>query len=175
MSIYQNPHYKVHIQTDDFDLASEYQHIREQAKGDGAIVTFTGIVRDFAPSPQSSDAKTSEQQKDKGKNISAIELEHYPEMTEKSLVNIIEQALKRWQLGYVTIIHRVGVINADQQIVFVGTSSRHRRSAFEAAEFLMDYLKNEVPLWKREHDGNEATWVSAKESDHTAMKRWELQ
>ncbi len=147
----------ISVQTNDFDLGHEYQMLRQDADGDGAIVTFTGLVRDFNNSG----------------SVSMIRLEHYPGMTEKSLMNICSDARKRWELGQIRLIHRVGFIGANEQIVFVGVSSKHRKSAFEAAEFIMDYLKTNAPIWKQEGTATGMKWVESKQSDQTAASRWQ--
>ena len=121
---------------------------------DGAIVTFMGKVRCS------------------GKQTLSLYLEHYAEMTEKVLANIIANARKRWQLSRVVVIHRVGEINANEQIVFVGVSSAHRADSFAAAEFIMDILKNEAPFWKKERTIDGDSWVEAKKTDVDALKKW---
>lgn len=147
----------ISIQHQDFDHAVQYSELRKTANSDGAIVTFTGLVRDFNA---------------EGK-ISHISLEHYPGMTEKSLSEICKEANKRWQLGDIRIIHRVGELKAAEQIVFVGVSSRHRKSAFEACEFIIDYLKVQAPLWKQEKNKDGWQWLNAKDSDVSASERWQ--
>ncbi|WP_086271287.1 molybdopterin synthase catalytic subunit MoaE [Gilliamella apicola] len=121
---------------------------------DGAIVTFMGKVRCS------------------GEQALSLYLEHYPGMTEKVLANIIAHARKRWQLSRVAVIHRIGEINVNEQIVFVGVSSAHRADSFAAAEFIMDILKNEAPLWKKERTINSDKWVEAKKTDIDALKKW---
>ncbi|WP_141675302.1 molybdopterin synthase catalytic subunit MoaE [Gilliamella apicola] len=121
---------------------------------DGAIVTFMGKVRCS------------------GEQTLSLYLEHYAEMTEKVLANIIANARKRWQLSRVAVIHRIGEINVNEQIVFVGVSSTHRADSFAAAEFIMDILKNEAPLWKKERTINSDKWVEAKKTDIDALKKW---
>ncbi|MWN05051.1 molybdopterin synthase catalytic subunit MoaE [Gilliamella sp. Pas-s95] len=125
-----------------------------QLPQDGAIVTFMGKVRSIE------------------KHTISLFLEHYAGMTEKVLVNIIAQARERWQLSRVAIIHRVGKINVNEQIVFVGVSSAHRADSFAAAEFIMDILKNEAPFWKKERTTDGDIWVDAKKSDAEALKKW---
>lgn len=121
----------------------------------GALVTFTGMVRDLPESP-----------------VNAMFLEHYPGMTEQSLYTIIDTARARWALGQVTIIHRVGMLLPGDPIVFIGISSRHRREAFDACQFIMDYLKMDAPFWKKEYTPEGEHWVEAKSSDCEAAKRW---
>ena len=121
----------------------------------GALVTFTGMVRDLADKP-----------------VNAMLLEHYPGMTEQSLEAIIGTARERWALGNVTLIHRVGMLYPGDPIVFVGVSSRHRREAFDACQFIMDYLKMDAPFWKKEFTPAGEHWVEAKSSDGDAAQRW---
>ncbi|MFT6269806.1 MAG: molybdopterin synthase catalytic subunit [Alphaproteobacteria bacterium] len=147
----------ISVQLADFDHSAEYNLLREKADSDGAIVTFTGLVRDFNVDG----------------SVSGMLIEHYPGMTEKSLSDIVSQAKQRWDLGYVRLIHRVGVIAPCEQIVFVGVSSKHRKNAFEACQFIMDYLKTNAPFWKKEDTANGMEWVKAKESDEKAATRWQ--
>lgn len=147
---------KVAIQTDDFNLQHEVQLLEQDNKKDGAVVTFTGRVRD----------------NNLGENVTALFLEHYPGMTESSLQNIIEQAKTRWQLGNISVIHRVGHLKLGEQIVFVGVTSKHRRDAFLATEFIMDYLKVDAPFWKKEQTENGEYWLDAKQSDQQQANRW---
>lgn len=148
----------IRVQEDDFDLAAEYQRLSTAPKGalPGAVVTFTGLVRDLY----------------KGKEIHAMTLEHYPGMTEKELIRIRDEAQARWQLQNVTIIHRVGRLMAGDQIVFVGCSSAHREAAFEAAHFIMDFLKTDAPFWKAEETDEGINWVDARDSDRSALDKW---
>lgn len=146
----------ISIQTQNFDHHVEYQRLRKNADGDGAIVTFTGLVRDF-------NTDTS---------VSSIQIEHYPGMTEKRLMDICIKARDRWQLGFIRIIHRIGIIEAGEHIVFIGVTSKHRKSAFEACEFIIDYLKTQAPLWKQEGTPQGMKWVDAKHSDQQAAKKW---
>jgi molybdopterin synthase catalytic subunit len=121
----------------------------------GALVSFTGMVRDLAENP-----------------VNAMFLEHYPGMTEQSLQAIIDTACERWALGKVAIIHRVGMLYPGDPIVFIGVSSSHRREAFDACQFIMDYLKMDAPFWKKEYTPEGEHWVEAKSSDCDAAKRW---
>ena len=146
------------VQENDFDQGYEYQQLRKDADSDGAIVTFTGLVRDF---------------NDDGA-VSNIKLEHYPGMTEKALMNICSRARQRWELGQVRVIHRIGLIEASEQIVFVGVSAKHRQNAFEAAQFIMDYLKTQAPFWKQEGTPQGLKWVEPKSSDADAVKKWKI-
>ncbi|WP_353059720.1 molybdenum cofactor biosynthesis protein MoaE [Alteromonas arenosi] len=147
---------RISVQTEDFDVAECYSVLRE-AEGDGAIVTFTGIVRELAQEAR----------------LAGIELEHYPQMTHLALEKLVADARSRFTLGAVTIIHRVGKLAAHEQIVFVGVTSRHRQAAFDACQFLMDILKRDVPLWKKEwHEDGSGQWVAAKDSDKKAAAKW---
>ena len=146
----------ISVQTQDFSHADEYAKIQKHSHSDGAIVTFTGLVRE---------------QTERG-NLLYMSLEHYPGMTEKSLMNICEQAYLRWPIGVIDIIHRVGKLNPDEQIVFVGVSSKHRKSAFAACEFIMDFLKTNAPFWKKEVTSEGEFWVEAKMSDTQKMDEW---
>lgn len=121
---------------------------------DGAVVTFIGKVRSLE------------------NQVISLTLEHYPQMTEKVLRNIIHQARDRWSINRVALVHRVGKINVNESIVFVGVSSAHRSDAFAATEFIMDVLKNEAPFWKKEQTSNDENWVEAKQSDVNALKKW---
>ncbi|MCM2563008.1 molybdenum cofactor biosynthesis protein MoaE [Lutimaribacter sp. EGI FJ00015] len=145
----------VRVQSDPFDLGAEANaFVAAQAGGMGAIVTFTGVVRDVAG------------------GLQAMEIEHYPGMTERALHKIEDEARDRWQLGDVLIVHRHGRMQADEMIMMVATAARHRADAFEAAQFLMDYLKSRAPFWKKEHTGQGADWVAARDEDEDALKRW---
>lgn len=148
----------IRIQTADFHFQQEYDNLRLQGGNTGAVVGFVGLVRD----------------RDSDVPLSALFLEHYPEVTENEIARIIEEADKRWPLTACTVIHRVGRLKADEQIVLVLTASAHRKAAFAAAEFIMDYLKTEAPFWKKEifSDGLEK-WVEAKQSDRNAALKWE--
>ncbi|MDO5658920.1 MAG: molybdenum cofactor biosynthesis protein MoaE [Paracoccus sp. (in: a-proteobacteria)] len=143
---------RVRVQTAPFDLAAELEGF---GAGAGAIVTFSGVVRD-----------------DTGTMV-ALELEHYPGMTEKSLQSIADQARARWDLADLLIIHRHGRLAVGEPIMMVATAARHRAAAFQSAEFLMDYLKSRAPFWKREigADGP-GVWVEARDTDEAALQRW---
>ncbi|NVK24089.1 MAG: molybdopterin synthase catalytic subunit MoaE [Gammaproteobacteria bacterium] len=144
------------VQEADFDLAVEYQKLTENNAQDGAVVTFIGRVRDF----------------NQGQGVTGLTLEHYPGMTEKALKGIEQKAKERWPINRVTIIHRVGSLKICDQIVFVGISSPHRESAFAATEFIMDYLKNDAPFWKKETTKQGCHWVEAQQKDKDALKKW---
>ena len=144
----------VRVQTEDFDVGAESRAL--QADAVGAIALFVGTVRGLSS--------------DNG--VTAMTLEHYPGMTESELERIEAEARGRWPLEDVTIIHRVGRLEAGDQIVLVGAASPHRQAAFDAAQFIMDFLKTDAPFWKAEERGEETSWVDARESDDAARKRW---
>ncbi|TVQ56571.1 MAG: molybdopterin synthase catalytic subunit MoaE [Rhodobacteraceae bacterium] len=146
---------KLAVQEEDFDLGAEVAALAAGRGDVGAVVTFTGLVRDLHAD-----------------GASAMTLEHYPGMTEKALGEIAEEARTRWPLTGLTLIHRVGRLAAGDRIVLVATASRHREAAFEAAAFLMDYLKTRAPFWKREETPDGARWVAARDSDDRAAARW---
>lgn len=147
---------KIQIQTEDFSVADEYQRLRGENPGCGAIVTFTGLVREL----------------DHARQVSSLYLEHYPGMTESSLREIAANAGERWPILDLTIIHRVGELKAGDQIVLVAVSSEHRHAAFNAADFIMDYLKTRAPFWKKCRDDQGEYWVEARSSDEEALGRW---
>ncbi len=146
----------IHVQAEAFDAAAEAATLTKGRTDIGAVVTFTGICRDEAGS------------------LAALELEHYPGMAEAEIARVVEEAEKRWPLAGVTAIHRHGRIAPGEDIVLVVTASAHRQAAFEAAEFLMDYLKTRAPFWKKEHriDDSEGDWVEARDVDDHAAARW---
>jgi len=146
----------VSVQTEDFDIGRILAELTEGRSDIGALVTFTGLVREMP-----------------GGGLQAMELEHYPAMTEKALREIEAEARKRWNLSASLIIHRIGRLKPGEQIMMVATGSAHRQDAFEAAEFLMDYLKSRAPFWKKEHTAEGADWVDARESDEDALNRWQ--
>ena len=152
----------ISIQTEDFDLGTEYQLLRQAAGDAGAIVTFSGLVREIYDSEQSS-----------GEKIATLYLEHYPGMTEKSLQLIADQAGRKWSLLATRIIHRVGSLKPKDQIVYVGTASAHREDAFAAAQFIMDYLKTNAPFWKKQSSNTDSHWVESRQADSTAIERWQ--
>ncbi|MAV54226.1 MAG: hypothetical protein CBE20_08670 [Gammaproteobacteria bacterium TMED260] len=153
------------VQQADFDLAAEYKRLREDAGDAGAIVTFTGLVREFYM-PDADEALT-------GGSTQTLYLEHYPGMTEKSLQDIVAKAESRWPLLGTRIIHRIGKLHPGDQIVMVATASSHRHAAFEAAEFIMDYLKSHAPFWKKQSSATSSDWISSRSSDSEALKRWQ--
>lgn len=147
----------IRVQRDDFDVGAEIAALKKDKPEIGAIVSFSGLVRDISH----------------GNDVSAMTLEHYPGMTEKALEEIEQQALARWQLDGSLIIHRYGRMLPGENIVLVLTASSHRREAFEAAEFLMDWLKTKAPFWKLEEGSAGADWVDARDSDEDATLRWQ--
>ncbi len=157
----------VSVQENDFDITKEYQRLLIPNET-GAIVTFVGRVRDF-PSPNSSDSSTLDSSTlDSSTQDNSMTIQHYPGMTERVLESIINQALNRWPILACSVIHRVGTLKTDDQIVYVGVSSAHRKDAFAANEYIIDILKSEAPFWKKEGDN----WVDAKDSDQTAADAW---
>jgi molybdopterin synthase catalytic subunit len=149
---------KVSIQEKDFDVSTELSLLRKNLPGIGGINMFVGTVRDTH----------------QGDDVQAMELEHYPGMTEKALEDIIEQAQARWEVLNATIIHRVGKLMPMDQIVFVAVASSHRGDAYAACEFMMDYLKTSAPFWKKEHTSNGFRWVDARTSDEDRLKKWQM-
>lgn len=145
----------IRVQSNAFDFGNEAENFAQGHHQMGAIVTFTGVVRDL---PDGS--------------LDRMEIEHYPGMTEKALCEIANEALTRWKLGDVTVIHRYGVLRPGEMIMMVATAAPHRKDAFEAAEYLMDYLKSRAPFWKKEFGRDGAEWVRAKEDDELALARW---
>jgi molybdopterin synthase catalytic subunit len=149
-------HDVIRVQTTDFDVAAEYARLTGEACI-GAVVMFVGRVRDLNPQPE----------------LIALELEHYPKMTERALQEIVRQAKNRWPIDAVTLIHRVGSLHPGEQIVLVLSASAHRRAAYEANAYILDYLKTEAPFWKKEVTSTLSEWVEARESDQIAKQRWE--
>jgi len=147
----------VSVQTEDFDVGLEVAKIRKTHADAGAVVCFVGQVRDI----------------NNGDQIGGMTLEHYPGMTEKSLQTIEQEARKRWNILEATVIHRVGTLKPQDQIVLVVVASAHRGDAFQACEFMMDYLKTQAPFWKKEQTEQGDRWVEAKTSDDEAQVRWE--
>ena len=144
----------IRVQEAPFDLGAEANAFAARQTGMGAIVTFTGIVRDLDGS------------------LDHMQIEHYPGMTEKALRSIANDAHARWDLGGSLIIHRHGRLAPGDMIMMVATASRHRKDAFEAAMYLMDYLKSRAPFWKKEAISGDATWVAARDEDEDALKGW---
>jgi molybdopterin synthase catalytic subunit len=152
-----NPLDYVGVEQADFDIAHEYQLMREGNQQDGAIVFFTGLVRDF----------------NQGNDVTGLFLEHYPGMTEKALQSIVDAAKARWPINRVRVIHRIGQLYLSDQIVYVAVSGKHREASFDACRFIMDYLKNQAPFWKKETTKQGDVWVTALEKDKTAMEKWD--
>ncbi len=144
----------VRVQREDFDLGAELAALRAGRADIGALVSFTGLVRD----PDGA--------------LVGFELEHYPAMTEKALAGIEAEAQARWPLQASLIIHRFGALAAGEQIMMVATASAHRQAAFAAAEFLMDWLKSRAPFWKKEHRPEGPSWVAARDEDEAMLHRW---
>ena len=147
---------RVSIQTQDFDLAAEVAALRAGDARVGAVCAFVGTVRE----------------RNDGQSVRSMELEHYPGMTEQAIEAMIDAALARFDLYGVRVIHRVGALQSQEQIVLVAVSSAHRGEAFQGCEFLMDYLKTQAPFWKKEHTPQGARWVDARVSDDEALARW---
>lgn len=147
---------RVSIQAADFDVAAEIAALRREDAGVGAVCSFIGTVRD----------------RNDGSAVSAMELEHYPGMTEKAIEAMIDEAQRRFDIRGVRVIHRVGPLQVTDQIVLVVVTSSHRGESFQACEFLMDYLKTQAPFWKKEQTPEGARWVDARVSDDAALARW---
>jgi len=146
----------VRVQAEDFDVAAEIERMTAGRSDIGAVVTFSGLCRD------------------EGGALEALEIEHYPGMAEAEILRIAREAAGRWPLTGLIAIHRHGLIRPGQNIVLVAAASAHRHAAFEAASFLMDYLKSRAPFWKKEHhaDGSSGEWVEARDADDRAAARW---
>ncbi len=150
---------RVSVQSEDFDLSTEIQALRESDKRVGAVCSFVGTVRD----------------RNAGDQVATLELEHYPGMTEKAIEAMIDAAMARFDIFAARVIHRVGLLQPLDQIVMVAVTSAHRGESFQACEFIMDYLKTQAPFWKKEETSGGARWVDARVSDDTALARWGLQ
>ncbi len=146
----------VRVQCAAFDPGAEVNAMHAANVGVGAVVSFVGYVRDF----------------NDGLEVSGMFLEHYPGMTEKALGKIVVEAEQRWPLLKVEVLHRVGGLEPGEPIVFVGVASAHRQAAFDACNFIMDYLKTRAPFWKKERTGEGERWVEGKASDNQAADRW---
>ncbi|MCU0919910.1 MAG: molybdenum cofactor biosynthesis protein MoaE [Burkholderiaceae bacterium] len=149
---------RVSVRHADFDLSTEVAALRAADAGVGAVVAFVGTVRDHSG----------------GQNVSRMELEHYPGMTETAIEAMIDAAHRRFDIRAARVVHRIGVLQPAEQIVLVAVSSAHRGQAFQACEFLMDYLKTQAPFWKKESTDQGSHWVDARSSDDTALQRWGL-
>lgn len=145
---------RISVQADAFDPGAELNAFAAGASGAGAVVSFSGVVRD------------------EGGQLTGISIEHYPAMTGKAIAAIAAEAAARWDLGDVLVIHRHGDLAPGEVIMMVATAARHRAAAFAGAEFLMDYLKSRAPFWKKEYRADGAEWVAAKDSDEDALGRW---
>ncbi|MFT5755939.1 MAG: molybdopterin synthase catalytic subunit [Alteromonadaceae bacterium] len=148
--------HRISIQEQDFNLGDEVALLEDNNHEDGAVVTFSGRVRN----------------KNLGQNVKGLYLEHYPGMTEKALEKIIEDAKQRWNLGRISVIHRIGQLYLGEQIVFVGVTSKHRQDAFSAAEFIMDFLKVDAPFWKKELTEQGESWLEARAIDKNKAQQW---
>jgi molybdopterin synthase catalytic subunit len=146
----------VRVQTEDFDIAREIQRLRGGGARVGAIASFIGLVRDV----------------NEATAVRTLTLEHYPEMTEKALSQIVDDAKSRWKIHDALVVHRVGELKPGDQIVLVAVTGAHRGEAFAACEFIMDYLKTRAPFWKKEHTPEGERWVEARDSDDEAARRW---
>ena len=146
---------RITVQEAAFDMGAELSGFAQGRAGVGAIVSFTGVVRDTPDDP-----------------LIAMEIEHYPAMTSRAIEKIAAEAQTRWNLKDVLVIHRFGRLVPGEVIMMVATQAGHRAEAFDAAEFLMDYLKSRAPFWKREISAGGAAWVDAKEADEQALERW---
>jgi len=145
---------RLRVQEAAFDVGAETAAFTAGAAGAGAVVTFIGLVRD------------------EGGSLHAMQIEHYPGMTERAIGDILAQAVGRWALTDALVIHRYGLLTRGEAIMMVATAARHRAAAFEAADFLMDYLKSRAPFWKKELGAAGAKWVAAKSVDEAALDRW---
>ena len=146
----------IKIQNEDFDVSKETQKLHERESG--AIVNFIGLVRDYT--------------EHNDEQIISMSLEHYPGMTESEIDKIIQKSIKKWELTGITVIHRVGKLFVSDQIVFVGVASKHRQNAFDACNFIMDWLKTKAPFWKIEESKSERKWVESRQSDEDAIYKW---
>jgi len=151
--------FTVSIQTQDFDLSQELSTLRAGDARVGAVCSFLGTVRE----------------RNDGSSVASMELEHYPGMTEKSISAMMDEAKKRFDIYAARVIHRVGLLHPEDQIVFVAVTSAHRGESFKACEFLMDYLKTQAPFWKKEVTPDGARWVDARVSDDQALARWGIE
>ncbi|MEO8385327.1 MAG: molybdopterin synthase catalytic subunit MoaE [Betaproteobacteria bacterium] len=149
----------IRVQTEDFNLGAEMTALRAGNTKIGGIVAFVGLVRDV----------------NDGAGVNTLTLEHYPAMTQKALVDIVDQARRRWEVIDATVIHRVGQLSPTDQIVLVLVASAHRGDAFQACEYIMDFLKTQAPFWKKESTVDGDRWVSGRESDDEAASRWQAQ
>lgn len=159
--------WRVQVQPDDFDAGQELAGLRAACGGAGAVACFVGIVREWQ---QTADERGGHPAA--GRPLVALELEHYPGMTQRSLQDLLDHAAGRFGLLGGTIVHRVGRLLPSEQIVLVATASAHRHAAFDGCAFLMDALKTQAPFWKKAHFGDHAEWVEARSADDEALRRW---
>ncbi|MDX8346566.1 molybdenum cofactor biosynthesis protein MoaE [Cognatiyoonia sp. IB215446] len=145
---------KVRVQTEPFDAGAELNAFAQGRTDVGAVVSFTGVVRDT------------------NGDLTEMQIEHYPGMTERAIGKIVDEAIGRWDLADALVIHRHGTLTPGAPIMMVATASAHRAAAFAAADFLMDYLKSRAPFWKKEVTAKGSDWVAAKDEDEDALKRW---
>ena len=145
---------EIRVQEEAFALGAEVEAFAARAAGAGAVVSFTGVVRD------------------EGGTLSGMAIEHYPGMTERAIAEIAHEAERRWSLTGALVIHRHGTLAPGEHIMMVATAAPHRADAFQAAEFLMDYLKSRAPFWKKEQGAGGESWVAAKAEDEDALTRW---
>ena len=145
----------VRVQEAPFDPGAELARFSGRLAGAGAVVTFSGVVRD------------------ENGRLAAMEIEHYPGMTERAIASIVDEASRRWPLADALVVHRHGRLRPGETIMMVATASAHRAAAFSAAEFLMDYLKSRAPFWKKEIGANGESWVAARDEDEAALTRWD--
>ena len=148
----------VRVQQEDFDLSTEIARLRAGHPDTGAVVAFVGTVREMS----------------EGGIVTAMELEHYPGMTEAALEGIVTEAGRRWTLIDILVVHRIGRLRGSEQIVLAAVVARHRGEAFAACEFVMDYLKTRAPFWKKEANEGEARWVHARSADEAALAKWRV-
>ena len=152
---------RVRIEHADFDVSAEVAALREGDGGVGAVAVFVGTVRERAAGDAAAPA------------VSTMELEHYPGMTESAIESMVDAAFARFDIRAARVVHRIGVLGAREQIVLVAVASAHRGQAFQACEFLMDYLKTQAPFWKKETSADGASrWVDARQADDAALERW---
>jgi len=150
---------RICIQQEPFDTAAEIRQLIEADQAMGAVVNFVGVMRDM----------------NEGDAVSEMTLEHYPGMTENALQEIIKEARERWQLGGVTVIHRVGKLRPSDEIVLVAVSAEHRGEAFDGCEYIIDFLKTRAPFWKKEKTARGERWVDERQSDIAAVQQWNKQ
>ncbi len=150
---------RVSVQAADFDVSAEIQALRREDPAVGAVAAFVGTVRD----------------RNDGLGVVALELEHYPGMTERAIEAMIDEALRRFDIRRARVVHRIGLLAPLDQIVLVAVTSGHRAEAFQACEFLMDYLKTQAPFWKKEQTPDGARWVDARSADDAALARWGIE